>query len=190
MRKPYAGRNDHLKRLPKEFYLGNSYVHWTMTIQDRRIGWLSEPSHYQFREMLTHTTFRYGLAIPLYCCMPDHMHFLMIGLYPTTDQLAAVKYFRNRMGLVLEKRGFEFQHQAYDHVLQDNEREQTAFENTGEYIARNPERAGLVPEDGFREYPFTDCLLPGYPELHFQQTDFWERFWRTIAYIQKSREAN
>ena len=31
----YTGRNDHLKRLPREHYLGQAYVHRTMTIEAR-----------------------------------------------------------------------------------------------------------------------------------------------------------
>lgn len=55
-----------------------------------------------------------------------------------------------------------------------------------EYLARNPERAGLVRIDGHREYPFIDCLVPGYPELQVWQDGFWQTYWRVIAHLQRN----
>ncbi len=78
---PYAGRNDNLSRLDREYYQGLAYVHWTMTIDDRRTGWLIPVFYYKFREILTHTMFRYSLACPIYCAMPDHIHMVWIGLH-------------------------------------------------------------------------------------------------------------
>ena len=50
-------------------------------------------------------------------------------------------------------------------MLQDDERQETAFEAVSEYIARNPERRDLVAAGGYAQYKFTGCLIPGYPEL-------------------------
>jgi putative transposase len=86
---------------------------------------------------------------------------------------------------ILEKLGARFQLQAHDHVLSEEERERTAFENAIEYIARNPERAGLVKEGNFREYPYMDCLIPGYPELKLWQHDYWQTFWRIYASLRE-----
>jgi REP element-mobilizing transposase RayT len=182
----YTGQNDHLKRLPKEFYLGFASVHWSLTIEDRRTGWLTAVLHNKFREILTHTAFRHGLAAPIYCCMPDHIHMLWTGLRANCDQLAASLFFRKQMNLVLDEFHVRFQREGYDHVLRDEERERSAFENVSEYIARNPERTKLIPPDRFREYPFTDGLFPGYPELHFRQSDYWERCWRLMSYLRKA----
>jgi hypothetical protein len=71
-------------------------------------------------------------------------------------------------------------------VLREEDRQRTAFEDVVGYIARNPERAGLVKENAFCDYPYTDCLLPGYPELHFREGDFWDRFWRVYMYLGKN----
>jgi REP element-mobilizing transposase RayT len=179
----FVGRSDHLKRLPREYYQGQAYVHWSMTIQDRRTGWLIPILYYKFREILTHTMFRYGLCCPIYCSMPDHFHLLWMGILPGSDQLLAARFFRKQMNPVLEKLGAGFQRESYDHVLGEAERERNAFEDVFEYIARNPERAGLVAENRFREYAYTGCLMPGYPELKIWDEDFWERFWRTHAYL-------
>ena len=177
-------RHDHLPRLTPQHYRGQAYVHWTMTTRDRATGWLIPIFYYKFRELLAHTMFRYGLTCPIYCCMPDHIHFLWIGILDRADQQLAAKFFRKQINPVLEKLGARLQRQPYDHVLRDEERDREAFEATAEYIARNPERAGLVPFDGYREYKFTGCLAPGYPELDLWQPDYWERFWRTYSYLQ------
>ena len=58
---------DYLKRLPRENYLGVAFVHWSMSIKNRRTGWLKPVFYYRFRERLIHTAFRYGLVCPIYC---------------------------------------------------------------------------------------------------------------------------
>lgn len=171
-------RHDHLRRLPPEYYRGQAYVHWSMTIEDRKTGWLTPVFHYKFREIVSHTTFRFGLCCPVYCCMPDHIHLLWAGVREDADQRMAVKYFRKELSPVLAEDGVRFQQQPYDHVLLEDERRRAGFEKLVEYIARNPERAALVEPDRFHEYPYTECLIPGYPEVRFCQEEFWERFWR------------
>ena len=185
-RKSCDFRYSYLKRLPAAYYRGQAYVHWSMTMEDRKTGWLISVFYYKFREILTHTMFRFGFCCPIYCCMPDHIHLLWMGIFNGSDQRNAAKYFRRQLNPVLEKFGARLQKQPYDHVLREEERKQTAFENIVEYIARNPERAGLVSEDCFCEYPYTDCLVPGYPELKLWQEDFWERFWRIFSHLQEN----
>jgi REP element-mobilizing transposase RayT len=92
-------------------------------MEDRKTGWLIPIFYYKFREILTHTMFRYGLSCPIFCCMPDHMHLLWIGLFEESDQRLAAKYFRKQLRPVLEKLGAEFQKQPHDHVLTEDERE-------------------------------------------------------------------
>lgn len=170
--------DSYLRRLPREHYCGTAYVHWLLTTQDRRTGWLKPIFYYKFRELLTHTMFRYGVTCPIFCCMPDHIHLMWIGLFDGTDQLNAMKYFRKQVNSVFRKIGFELQGQAYDRVLHEEERENESFEGVCEYIARNPERNGLVAVDGFRQYAYTDCVIPGSPEVKFADDGFWETFWR------------
>ena len=180
-----AGKHEYLRRLSPEHYRGQAYVHWSMSIEDRKTGWLIPIFYYKFRELLAHTMFRYGLCCPIYCCMPDHIHLLWLGILDESDQRPAAKYFRKQLNPVLEKLGCRFQRQGHDHVLREDERERGAFENAVNYIARNPERKGLVAVDRFADYPFTGCMVPGYPELSLQQHDFWDRFWRIYAYLRE-----
>lgn len=182
----YEGRNNGLPRLERAYYRGQAYVHWTLTIQDRKTGWLIPIFYYKFRELLTHTTFRYSLSCPIYCLMPDHMHLFWIGIDDRTDQLNAMKFFRKQLAIPLTALGFELQHQPYDHVLQGEEKLEKSVEDLVEYIARNAERTKLVPVYGFRDYKYTGNLIPGYPELTFPQSDYWPRFWRTYSFLRKN----
>jgi len=166
----------HLKRLPPEFYQGQACVHWCLSIEDRKTGWLIPIFYYKFRELITHTMFRYGLCCPIFCLMPDHMHLLWLGICDRANQQLAMKYLRKQLKPLLVMLGAFVQDQTYDHVLQEDERQPIAFQNIVEYIARNPERKNLVPVDGFREYPYTSCLVPGYPDLKPFQDDFWSLF--------------
>jgi len=180
-----AKKHDYLKRLDPEHYQGQAHVHWSLTIEDRKTGWLVPIFYYKFRELITYAAFRYGFCCPIYCCMPDHIHLLWIGILDDCDQRNAMRYFRRHLNPVLEKLRARLQNQPYDHVLREQERERTAVEDVVEYIARNPERKQLVPVDGFMHYPYTGCLVPGYPELKPFEDGFWERFWRVYSHLIK-----
>lgn len=176
-------KRDHLRRLPREYYIGDAIVHWSITILDRREGWLTPSFSYRFRELLTHSMFRYGLACPIFCLMHDHMHLVWMGLCEGSDQLNAMKHFRPRCANSLRRIGFDLQDQAYDHVLKDEERRD--FQNVCEYIARNPERASLVKKDDFASYKFTGCLVPGYPDLKPFERNYWDEFDKIVSYLRK-----
>ena len=179
-------KHDYLRRLPREFYVGEAWVHWSLTIDQRTTGWLSPVFLFRFREILTHTCFRYRLACLVYCLMPDHIHMLWHGLSAESNQLNAMSFFRKRSNESLRKLGHQWQLQGYDRVLREEEVVQTELVGIVEYIARNPERAGLVPPDGFGKYLYTGCLLPGYPELKLFQPDSWDRIWRVLSYLKKN----
>ena len=175
-----------LKRLPPEYYRGLAWVHWTLTIEDRKCGWLDTRFFYKFREILAHVMFRDRLACPLFCLMPEHFHLLWCGLTRSSDQLLAIKHLRTDTNDCLKRIGYALQRQSYDHVLKEEELERGAIQALVDYIARNPERRELVAQDGFASYPFTSCLLPGYPQLRLFQPDSWDRVWRTIAYLKRT----
>ena len=181
-------KRDHyyIKRLPPEWSHGQAYVHWSLTMESRATGWLVPIFYYKFREILTHATFRFGFCCPIYCCMPDHIHLLWIGIRDECDQRKAMRYFRRQLKPVLEFFKVSFQLQPYDHVLREHEIERTAFEDVADYIARNPERRRLAPPDGYATYPYTGCLIPGYPELKPFESDYWVHFWRIYSHLCKN----
>lgn len=174
-------QHDYLKRLPAEHYRGQACVHWSLTMEHRNTGWLVPILYYKFRALLTHTVFRFGLCCPIYRLMPDHMHLLWIGIFDNSDQRTAMRFFRQQLNPVLSKLDTRLQEQAYDHVLSEEQRERAAFEDVAEYIARNPERKGLVQLDCFAEYKFTGCLVPGYPDLNPFREGYWDLFWRLYS---------
>ncbi len=110
---------------------------------------------------------------------------LWMGLYDGCDQLVAMKHFRKIVNESLKRIECVLQDQAYDHVLKDDERKDEGFRGICDYIARNPERAGLVPIDGYGTYPFSGCLIPGYPELRPFDEQFWDSFDRTTSFLKE-----
>jgi putative transposase len=158
-----------------------------MCIADRKTGWLGNIAHLRFREISVHASFRYGLCCPVYCLMPAHMHVLWLGLLEEADQRTAMKFLRTQLASVLKEPGVELQKQGYDHVLRDDERKSDGLCALVEYIARNPERKQLVPPDGYRQYPFTGCVMPGYPDLTPFQKDYWELLDRLGSQLRRNR---
>jgi len=165
-----------LRRLDADAYRGIAAVHWAMTIQDRRTGWLDPIFHLGFREVLLHSLARFECVSPAYCLMPDHIHILVVGFSLCADQREMMRHFRRSIRQRLQARGFDLQKQAFDHVLRTEEHERGAFAAAAEYIVANPVRADLAPEAG--QYPFSGAVVPGYPELHTVDDEFWWRFWR------------
>jgi len=150
---------------------------------NRKQGWLNGLFYYRFREILTHTAFRYAIACPIFCLMPDHLHMVWMGLLDESNQLLAMKHFRKAANETLRRIGYELQDQAYDHIVRSDERQDEAFHDVCEYVARNPERAGLVTVDGYSRYKFSGCLVPGYPQLRPFDDGFWNEFDRVISYL-------
>ncbi|MHC4875017.1 MAG: hypothetical protein ACYTGL_00880 [Planctomycetota bacterium] len=97
-----------------------------------------------------------------------------------------MKHLRKDVNACLARIGLELQLQSYDHVLREDELERGALESVSEYIARNTERAGIIGVDQFATYPFTGCMIPGYPLLRLFEPDSWERLWRTLAFLRRT----
>ena len=167
---------DELKRLPAAWYRGHAWVHWTMTIDGRKRGWLDETMHFRVRELLIHICHRYSLICAGYCLMPDHGHFLFMGTSAESDQVAAVEFFRRGWNRLLREREMKLQRQAFDHVLVETERNPQAFEDVLLYILKNPERAALV--GAWEEWMFLGTVIAGYPDVDPREKDgWWARFW-------------
>jgi REP element-mobilizing transposase RayT len=167
-------RTFYLPRLNREFYQGDAAVHWTLTVFDRKTGWLDGPFHLKFRELLLHAAAREGLFCPAYCLMPDHIHLMWMGLRRDSDQKNGMSFLRTHLEPLLSPQ--KFQPQPHDHVLREEERKRNAFAKICFYILANPVRAGLIKE---REvWTFCGAIIPGYPKLHPLDEDFWPKFWK------------
>jgi putative transposase len=134
--------HEHLPRLAPEFYRGRAVVHWTLTVQGRETGWLSESFHLRWREIILHALPRYELLAPVYCLMPDHAHVVWMGTTEEADQKKAMKFFRTETMRWLIPHAW--QRQPFDHVLRENERKRGAFAVVCQYVLENPVRKGLV----------------------------------------------
>jgi REP element-mobilizing transposase RayT len=167
-----------LPRRERHHYQGHAVVFWTNTLEERARGWLTLAFHAVFRELLLHAAARYSVWCPAYCLMPDHLHLLWMGLRRESDQLNAMKFLRTELEPALGQ-GREWQHQAHDHVLREEERRRNAFAASCFYILKNPVRGKLA--SSAREWPFSGAVVPGYPRLHQLAKGFWELFWKLYA---------
>ena len=143
-------RHRHLPRLVSEAYRGFVGVHWIMTIEARATGWLTDLVHARWREAMLHALVQHDLLCPVYCLMPDHVHFVWLGGSPGSDQRRAATEFRRTTNRLLAP--LSWQREAYDHVLRETERKQDAFWMACRYILENPLRKDLVAE--WKSYPY------------------------------------
>ena len=174
-RKPRSEFSRYLPRLKRKFYQADAVVFWTMPVDLRRQGWLDERFHAAFREMMLHTAAREGLLCPAYCLMPDHIHFVWMGLRRETDQRNATKFLRTQLGPFLKPA--KFQHQPHDHVLSTKERQRQAFSLAcADYVLLNPLKAELVKKPS--DWPYLGAVIPGYPRLAPFDADYWPWFWK------------
>ena len=75
-----------------------------------------------------------------------------------------------------------------DEVLREEQRKRNAFAKVCFYIAANPMRAELIGEK--EVWPFTGCVIPGYPKLNPLDEDYWSKFWRIFAKLRQPDAGN
>jgi hypothetical protein len=107
--------------------------------------------------------------------MPDHGHFLWVGLDDDSDQHLAAAWFRKQWNSLLAPQR-SLQRQSYDHILREPNTTPNAFAKIAHYILANPERAGLVPH--WSAWPYLGAMFPGVRPFDPRMPDHWDRFWR------------
>lgn len=152
-----------------------------MTIKDRRTGWLDNSFHSVFRETFLHSLIRNDALCPCYCLMPDHMHLMTMGVSRNSNNKSCIRFLRRHLNKELKNRNFEFQSQAYDHVLDEKERKRGSFEIAARYISENPVRNGIAADR--ISWPYSRALVPGFPNLDPRDSNYWDRFWKIYASI-------
>jgi hypothetical protein len=143
---------------------------------------------------MLHAAAREGLFCPVYCLMPDHLHFVWMGLRLETDQRNGMAFLRRYLEPELAPR--KFQHQPHDHVLKEEERRRDAFARVCNYILENPLRAKMI--DKPEQWQFSGAVVAGFPTLHPLQQEFWSKFWKLYTqskepdagHLHRSRSAN
>jgi putative transposase len=160
-------------RLPRANYVGQQHYFVTICCFNRRriftdrsrCSWLLDG----FRSENASRDF----AIHAYCLMPDHFHFLVEGLDPTSDLLNLIKSFKlktsrayiRQTGQVLWQRRF------FDHILRPSE----SPESVAWYIWLNPVRKSLSPT--VEAYPFSGAFTSQIPRVN-QSYATWIPPWR------------
>jgi len=176
----------YLPRLSREYYQADAVVFWTLTVFDKAKGWLTPAFYQRFQNLMLHAAAREGLVCPIYCLMPDHLHLVWMGLRPDSDQINGMAFLRTYLEPELSPA--KFQPQPQDEVLRAERRKRNAFAKVCFYIAANPARAKLIGE---REiWPFTGCIIPGYPKLNPLDEDYWSKFWRIFAKLRQPDAGN
>jgi len=176
----------YLPRLAREHYQGDAVIYWTLTIFERAKGWLTPSFHQIFRELMFHTAAREGLICPVYSLMPDHLHLVWMGLRLDSDQLNGMTFLRTLLEPKLAPA--KFQLQAQDEVLREEKRRRNAFAKVCFSITANPVRARLTGET--EVWPFSGCLIPGYPRLDRTAEDSWPTFWRIYDKLRQPDTGN
>jgi REP element-mobilizing transposase RayT len=106
--------------------------------------------------------------------MPDHAHFVWMGVDDGADQALAAEFFRRQTNPLLAP--VSWQKEPYDHLLQEHERKHGAFGSICHYVLENPVRKGFVEK--WKEWAFSGAILPGYPDVDPRREDFWDVFWK------------
>ena len=85
-----------------------------------------------------------------YCVMPDHLHFLIEGIYSGSNLLDFMKSFKIKTSRAFARRETQplWQRGYYEHILRSGE----PVESVAWYIWFNPVRKGLVSKP--QEYSF------------------------------------
>jgi hypothetical protein len=175
-----------LPRLSRGYYQADAVVFWTLTVFDKAKGWLTPAFYQRFENLMLHAAAREGLVCPIYCLMPDHLHLVWMGLRLDSDQINGMAFLRTYLEPELSPA--KFQPQPQDEVLRVEQRKRNAFAKVCFYIAANPVRAKLIGEKEI--WPFTGCIIPGYPKLNPLDEDYWSKFWRIFAKLRQSDAGN
>jgi REP element-mobilizing transposase RayT len=176
----------YLPRLSGEHYQADAVVFWTLTVFEKAKGWLTPAFHQRFQNLMLHAAAREGLVCPVYCLMPDHLHLVWMGLRLDSDQINGMAFLRTYLEPELSPA--RFQPQPQDEVLRAEQRKRNAFAKVCFYIAANPVRAKLIGKEEI--WPFTGCIIPGYPKLNPLDKDYWSKFWRIFAILPQPDAGN
>ena len=129
-------------RLAAENYVGFQFYFVTLCCSERKRVFVDAGHCERVLELLRMECALRSFAVPAYCVMPDHFHFLCEGVEPGSDFLRLMMSFRIKSsrnfakehGSVLWQRGY------YEHILRRSE----GAELVAWYIWLNPVRQGLV----------------------------------------------
>lgn len=160
-------------RLAREHYVGKR-SHFVTTCCHFRRPFLADPvvAAWVIR-MLQRFAVRFGFAVHAYCAMPDHLHFLVLGLHDQSDLLQFVDSFKQHTGYRYEqrKRRRLWQFKFFDHIL----RRADGIDDVSAYVWMNPVRKGLCTDP--LAYPFSGSFTIRWAS-HPVSPSAWEPSWK------------
>ena len=138
------------RRLENFSYKGRHHYFFTILTDERRPAFADAAIVEAASTQLLQSSQAYGMAVDVYCFMPDHVHLLAQGMTESASALEFVADFKHATGWAYRRtRGQRLWREGFhDRVLRD---ESDALDVTL-YIVQNPVRAGLVTSPA--EYPF------------------------------------
>ena len=141
-------------RLPRDAYLGEVTVAFTVCIEKKRPLFRDIPVVDEFVKILFSAIKKnYSIAL-IYCFMPEHVHLILRGTTSSADVWRAIVDFKQQSGFWLGEHHpmYRWQRGFFDHIIRQNEDLSAQIR----YIAENPVRRGLV--QAWDEYPYTGAL--------------------------------
>jgi REP element-mobilizing transposase RayT len=147
-------------RLPGDRYVVSDWFFVTVCCANRRKLFTTAEFCGWFLKILRRDAAAHTFAVHAYCLMPDRVHLLLEGLYPTTDLLGFVKAVKTKSSTPFTRKTARplWQKKFYDHILRRND----SPDDVAWYIWMNPVRAGLCRRPG--EYPFLGSFTGMWPK--------------------------
>ena len=138
-------------RLHPSNYLGQKSHFITILTNARHPVFADISITTEFITLLQSESSNHSFFLHAYCFMPDHLHFLVEGLEPTSDLLRFVKSFKLKSsGSYLQQTSkILWQKKFYDNIIRSSQ----PLEPVILYILMNPVRKHLA--SALNEYPFS-----------------------------------
>jgi putative transposase len=160
-------------RLSRGHYVGHGRYFVTILCTDRKSFLAQRRTAELVLRTLRDTAQQHNFAIYAYCAMPDHLHFLAIGMSASSNLLNFVMHFKRECTIAYHeyRTGPLWRKKFYDHILRDDD-----FNGpVARYIRMNPVRAGLCTDA--RLYEFAGSFVADWPGIEAEApwTPPWHR---------------
>jgi REP-associated tyrosine transposase len=141
-------------RLPKEFYVGEISVAFTLCLKGEIQAFAKPEIVKIFTDILTSVVTTEDCFVPVYCFMPDHQHLILTGITGNSNVWGAVVKYKQKTGFWMSenKPELRWQKDFYDHIIRKKE----DIAAQVRYLLNNPVREGLVSM--WQEYPFKGSI--------------------------------
>jgi putative transposase len=159
-------------RLPRQHYVGQRRYFVTILCADRKPLLAERHSAELVIRTLRECAQHHNFAIYSFCAMPDHLHFLAIGMNPACNLLNFVMHFKRTCTVAYREHraGMLWRKKFYDYILRDHDENGSV----ADYIRMNPVRAGLCSQAS--NYEFSGSFVSDWPGV--EDGTQWSPPWR------------